>query len=422
MASLDHPNIIRLFETYEDELYLHLVLELCTGGDVCERIIERGNFNEKKAANLMKQLLNAVNYLHINNITHRDLKAENFLYVDNETDDLKICDFGMSIRNNRNKMKSIAGTPYYLAPEVFKGPYTKACDVWSLGVFMYFILTGRHPFKGTNLESIYEKSSQGIVSINQDNISALSPLGREFLRRMLEIKPSKRISLKEALSHPWVQGSSESITRIPEMVFKSLQKYKAKNKLWQEAIKIVVKTLSNTQINSLRQAFISLDTTNSGFITAIDLQESMKTHGFNLALEEIEGIIKNCSYIESGKINYTEFLVATLNKKALLNEEVMWEAFKIFDKKNQGKINVKELSLALKEAGCEFSNEEFQELIAEAKLDENSDIDFENFKIIMNCFEEEEEQLNMNRRASLMRRMSRDIRGALDFAKTNIKS
>lgn len=422
MTILDHPNIIRLFETYEDELYLHLVLELCTGGDVCERIIERGNFDERQAANLIKQLMNAVNYMHINNITHRDLKAENFLYVNKQSDDVKICDFGMSIRNTRNKMKSIAGTPYYLAPEVIKGPYTKACDVWSLGVFMYFIITGRHPFKGADLESIYEKSSKGIVSINQENITNLSQQGKDFLRRMLEIKPAKRISLKDALKHPWIQQAPESSTAVPEGVFKSLLEYKAKSKLWQEALKIVVKNLSNNQINSLRQAFISLDSSNSGFITASDLQESMKNYGFNLALEETEEIIKKCSYIESGKINYSEFLVATLNKKALMYEEIMWEAFKIFDKKNSGKINVKDLKLALKEAGCEFSEEEFQELIAEAKLDGNSDIDFNNFKVVMSCFEEEEEQLNMNRRTSLMRRMSRDIHGALEFSKLVVKS
>jgi calcium-dependent protein kinase len=420
MASVDHPNLIRLYETYEDELYLHLVIELCNGGDICERIIERGSFNEAQAKIIMKQLLSAVNYMHLNNITHRDLKAENFLYVDKDSNDVKICDFGMSIRNYRNKMKSIAGTPYYLAPEVFKGPYTKACDVWSLGVFMYFIITGKHPFKGSNLESIYEKSSKGIINLDFSQLSSISLEGQDFLKKLLEIKPNKRLTCKQSLEHQWFQ-STEVSNSIPESVFKSLLKYKAKNKLWQEAVKIVVKNLSNNQINSLRQAFITLDSSNSGFITAQDLQESMKTHGFNLALEETEGIIQNCSYIQSGKINYSEFLVATLNKKALMNEEIMWEAFKLFDKKKQGKINVQDLDAALKQAGCEFTGEEFQELIAEAKLDNNSDIDYSNFKVIMNCFEEEEENINQNRRVSLMRRMSRDIRGALDFGKLIVK-
>lgn len=420
MMIVDHPNIIRLYDTFEDELYLHLVMELCTGGDVCERILERGFFTEAQAAALMKILLGAVNYLHLNNITHRDLKPENFLYVDTNSDEVKICDFGMSVRNHRTRMKSIAGTPYYLAPEVLKGNYTKACDVWSLGVFMYFILTGKHPFKGQTMESIYDKASKGVPDIDLSKIDNASDAAKDLLRKMLTVQPTKRINLLEAINHKWLSTVQQQSTfKIPEGVFKSLSKYKAKNKLWQEAIKIVVKNLSNAQIKTLREAFISMDTTNSGFITAADLQKSMKTHGFNLAYEEIEHIIQNCSYIHAGKINYSDFLVASLNKKALRTEELMWEAFKIFDIKGQGKINLKEMEGALRLAGCEFTEEEFKELISEAQIDENCDIDFENFKVIMSCFEEEEESLsNRVRRMSLIRKITKDFKVNLDKART----
>lgn len=421
MQIVDHPNIIHLYETYEDELYLHLVLELCTGGDVCERIITKGSFCESQAAGLMKILLGAVNYLHLNNIIHRDLKPENFLYVDNETEYVKICDFGMSVRNNRNnRMKSIAGTPYYLAPEVLKGNYTKACDVWSLGVFMYFILIGKHPFRGKSLESIYEKAAKGINGIDLARVENISDLAKDLMEKMLTVQVNRRINLVEALSHPWLNsGLTESNFKIPDIVFKNLSKYKAKSKLWQEAIKIVVKNLSNSQIKTLREAFITMDTTNSGFITAADLEKSMKTHGFNLALEEIENIIQNCSYIHAGKINYSDFLVASLNKKALRNGELIWEAFNIFDKKGMGKINLKDLDGALKQAGCEFSEEEFKDLISEAKIDENSDINFENFKVIMACFEEEEESLCVRaRRMSLVKKMTKDFKNTIEKART----
>ena len=165
--------------------------------------------------------------------------------------------------------------------------------------------------------------------------------------------------------------------------------------------------------------FTSMDTSKSGFITAAELQLSMKNNGFNLASEEIENIIRNCSYIEDGKINYSDFLVAILSKKALMNEEVMWEAFKIFDTKNVGKINIADLKSALERAGCNFGQEEFDELIAEAQLDENSDIDFENFKIIMSCFEEEKEVLSdQTSGMSLVKKMTRDFKAQLLKAKT----
>ena len=420
LKEVDHPNIIKLYETYEDELYLHLVMELCTGGDVCDRLIKKTSFSEAEAANIMRQLMGAVNYLHLNNITHRDLKPENFLYLNENSDEVKICDFGMSIKSEgNNRMRSIAGTPYYLAPEVLRGSYTKACDVWSLGVFMYFILMGKHPFKGANLESIYQKSSKGTQVFKIGELDRISEEAKDLIKKMLTVQTAKRISMKDTLAHPWIANFEKKDNKISQDVFKSLCKYKAKSKLWQEAIRIVVKNLSNPQINILREAFISIDSTKSGFITAQELQDSMRNNGFNLASEEVEMIMRNCSYLESGKINYSDFLVATLSKKALMNEEVMWEAFKIFDSDNTGKINLKSLNSALNKAGCEFTQQEFDELIAEAQIDENSDIDYENFKIIMSCFEEESEILSVNtRRMSLARRMTRDFKVQMLRART----
>ena len=200
---VDHPNIIKLYETYEDELYLHLVMELCTGGDICDRIINAGSLSEAQAAHLMKQLFGAINYLHSCNITHRDLKPENFIYENDTSDEIKICDFGMSIKSDgKYKLRSIAGTPYYLAPEVLRGSYTKACDIWSLGVFMYFILLGKHPFKGTNLDSIYEKAAKGSSNVFRiEDTGKISDNAKDLIKKMLTVQANKRISIKDALAH-----------------------------------------------------------------------------------------------------------------------------------------------------------------------------------------------------------------------------
>lgn len=407
---VDHPNIIKLYETYEDQLYLHLVMELCTGGDVCERIIAKGYLSEQESASIMKQLFSAVNYLHLNNITHRDLKPENFLYESENSEMIKICDFGMSIKNDHNyKLKSLAGTPYYLAPEVLRGSYTKACDVWSLGVFMYFILIGRHPFKGGSLESIYQKAAKGNASIHLEKMERISEHAKDLISKMLNVNSNKRISLKEALHHKWFENYDQRKEKISATVLNSLQKYKAKNKLWQEAIKIAVKNISNSQINTLREAFIAIDTDKSGYITAKELQQAMKQNGFNLASEEIDRIIENCSYIENGRINFTDFLVATMDKKALMNEELMWEAFVYYDKGNSGLINTKDLKIALEKVGCEFNEGEFEEIVAVAGVGDESgvNIDYERFKAILNCFEEESESLTSEKK-TLIKRVTKD--------------
>ena len=230
MMIVDHPNIIKLYETYEDELYLHLVMELCKGGDICDRLIKIGSFSESEAAHIMKQLLRAVNYLHLKNINNRDLKPENFLYESETSDDIKICDFGMSIKTSA-RMKSLAGTPYYLAPEVIQGTYTKSCDVWSLGVFMHFILVGRHPFKGSDLDSIYEKATQGVQIPKFEQFTRISDNAKDLLKKMLHVQPSKRITINEAVNHPWFIHFEQKKEPIPAEVFNALCKYRAKSKL-----------------------------------------------------------------------------------------------------------------------------------------------------------------------------------------------
>ena len=171
LQSADHPNIIKLYETYEDEKYLHLVMELCTGGDLFDYVISKRHLCEEEVVNIMKKLLSAINYLHTLKICHRDLKPENFLFTTTEPNaELKISDFGLSSKfggQNGDMMYSMVGTPYYVAPEVIKGTYGKECDIWSLGVVMYFILSGTQPFKSSNIQNLFVKILSGLMTLQE---------------------------------------------------------------------------------------------------------------------------------------------------------------------------------------------------------------------------------------------------------------
>lgn len=150
----DHPNVIKLYEYFEDETNVYLVTELCTGGELFDRIIKEEFFSEQVAAKVFKQILQALNYCHSMNIVHRDLKPENFLFVSNDPNaDLKIIDFGLSKimeGGKLHRMKTRAGTPYYISPEVLAGNYDVSCDMWSAGCMMYILLCGYPPFYGDN--------------------------------------------------------------------------------------------------------------------------------------------------------------------------------------------------------------------------------------------------------------------------------
>jgi calcium-dependent protein kinase len=165
LTQVDHPNIIKFHETYIDYRYVHIVMELAEGGELFEKIVEMHKFNEYQGASLMRKILSAVKHLHEHGICHRDLKPENFLFSDNSAaSEIKLIDFGLSKRfgaiqeaDPNEKMHTIVGTPYYVAPEVLRGNYDFSCDVWSLGVILYIMLCGYPPFEGDNNKEIFKR-------------------------------------------------------------------------------------------------------------------------------------------------------------------------------------------------------------------------------------------------------------------------
>jgi calcium-dependent protein kinase len=291
LRMVDHPNVVKFYDSYEDSKYLHLVMELCAGGDVLERLITHGSFCEAQVADILRSLLLAVTHLHELDIVHRDLKPENFLYAsDSETAEIKIIEFGMSNRLDRTQLHSMVGTPYYLAPEMLKGSYGKPCDVWALGVVMYLFLSGRQPFSGTNVREVFDRIKEADFEFESQKWAGISSEAKDLIRLMLTSNPHHRITAKAALSHPWfkVQGNTE----IPSRVLQALKHYRAPRKLQQEAMRVVVKYLSAEAISELKSAFMDLDHNKTGFITALDLQSAMSRGGFNLATEEINSISK----------------------------------------------------------------------------------------------------------------------------------
>jgi calcium-dependent protein kinase len=164
MIKMDHPNIIKLYEVFEDNRYIHLIMEMCTGGELFDRILERITkkklYTEREAASIFKQVMSAICYCHGQNICHRDLKPENLLLNTPEEDaSIKVIDFGLSkiFSDQNHKMTTKVGTAYYVSPEVLAGDYDEKCDVWSAGVILYILLTGEPPFNGPNDNDIYKK-------------------------------------------------------------------------------------------------------------------------------------------------------------------------------------------------------------------------------------------------------------------------
>ncbi|XP_075061793.1 calcium/calmodulin-dependent protein kinase type IV-like [Mixophyes fleayi] len=242
LLRLSHPNIIKLKDIFETPSDIVLILELVTGGELFDRIVERGYYSERDAACVVQQILEAVAYLHANGVVHRDLKPENLLYADMSPNSLlKIADFGLSkIVDDQVAMKTVCGTPGYCAPEILHGsPYGPEVDLWSVGVITYILLCGFEPFFDARGDQyMYSR----ILNCDFEFISPwwdeISLNAKDLIKKLIVLDPKKRLTVSQALQHPWVTGRAAKISHM-DRTQKKLQEFNAKRKL-KAAMKAVV--------------------------------------------------------------------------------------------------------------------------------------------------------------------------------------
>jgi serine/threonine protein kinase len=225
----NHPNILKLHEVFETKKHLYLVLELVMGGELFDQIVARGEYSEKDASNIVRQIISAVAHLHANGIAHRDLKPQNLLCAGPEGDDIRVADFGLSKMFGEGEyLETCCGSPEYVAPEVLEcKPYDKACDLWSVGVIVYVLLTGCFPFWDKNNAVLYEKIRN--VDYGWPDGLEISPEAKHLIQHLLEKDPQKRYTAEQALAHPWVAGTGVSkLKRLKSSIGGTLEKRKSK--------------------------------------------------------------------------------------------------------------------------------------------------------------------------------------------------
>ncbi|KAG8373169.1 hypothetical protein BUALT_Bualt12G0143100 [Buddleja alternifolia] len=205
-----HTNVLAIFDVYEDDEFVHIVMEYCGDGDLYERITSRSVFSESEALRVMVPLMQAISHCHHNGVAHRDIKPDNILF--NNYNELKLADFGSAeFFHNGELMSGIVGTPYYVAPEVVAGrDYNEKVDVWSAGVILYIMLAGIPPFYGESANEIFEAVLRGNLRFPRSVFSSVSSEAKDLLRRMLSKDVLRRFSADQVLRHPWMTSGGDS--------------------------------------------------------------------------------------------------------------------------------------------------------------------------------------------------------------------
>ncbi|CAN1316984.1 Calcium-dependent protein kinase SK5 [Linum perenne] len=387
----EHPNVVRIRGAYEDPLSVHLVMELCEGGELFDRIVKKGHFSEREAAKLIKVIVGVVESCHSLGVMHRDLKPENFLFdTDSEDAALKATDFGLSVFYQPGEIFSdVVGSPYYVAPEVLRKYYGPESDVWSAGIILYILLSGVPPFwAGLILRppetevGIFRQILQAKLDFASEPWPSISESAKDLLTKMLERNPRKRLTAHGVLCHPWILDDTMAPDKpLDSAVLSRLKQFSAMNKLKKMALRVIAERLSEEEIGGLKELFKMIDTDNSGTITFEELKDGLKRVGSELMESEIMDLMNAADIDNSGSIDYGEFLAATVHLNKLEREENLVSAFSFFDKDGSGYITIDELQQACKEFG--LSELHLDDMIKEIDQDNDGQIDYGEFAAMM---------------------------------------
>ncbi len=380
LKKLDHPNIMKIYECFVDEHNFYIISDFCDQGDLLGKLEKLGKMNEIVVKFLMEQVLNAVAYLHSKKVLHGDIKLENILlytatsqnkgrrftsinidineikelrrelnknetlskrsrnYVNDMLNyEIKLIDFGCSkyfVKKNKHRsLSGVIGSPLYCSPEVVDDLYDELSDEWSCGVLMYILLSGEAPFKGTSEEELFKEIKKCKYSFDLVEFNEVSSACKDLIRKLMEPKKSKRIKAHEALKHPFFtqlfNPIKSTIQKQDLNILRNLIRYKQPTSKFHESMYAFIcnNYIDIDEEKHLRAVFRSIDRSDKNNLSKEDLRESFKEIKVNLSDEELNIIFKKIDSDQNHSIQYQEFLRAACDKKTLLSQENLKNAF-----------------------------------------------------------------------------------------------
>lgn len=401
MRQLDHPNVLRLREVFFGRRKIYLIMDLCTGGELFELVntsIEHRS--EQYATRFMGEMFSAVQYLHDNGVVHRDLKLENWLFEHRAGSHLKLIDFGLARHFlGYERIHGAVGSMYYVAPEVLRGSYDARCDLWSLGVIAYMLVSGAPPFWGKDDRDIRRNILAGRWEFPPQFFAGVSPMAKDFIARLLSHDPDMRMSASEALSHSWLSANltSKDLHMLPrwqcDELLGTLRGFAQTSPLQKVVLAVAAFHLTPPQVANMRELFALIDVDRSGTISFAELaravrslssvsksedplcmEHSQKHNGMDET--QLQELFNALDISRSSQINFTEFLAATLWQRIQLDEKHVRHVFNTLDINGDGRLDAVSIKSLV---GIDYDDEEVDQLIAEADSNGDGYLDYNDF-------------------------------------------
>ncbi|KAI8532860.1 hypothetical protein RHMOL_Rhmol11G0247500 [Rhododendron molle] len=354
-ALAGHKNLVQFYDAFEDHDNVYIAMELCEGGELLDRILSRGGkYSEDEAKAVMVQILNFVTFCHLQGVVHRDLKPENFLFTSkDEHSQLKAIDFGLSdfVRPDE-RLNDIVGSAYYVAPEVLHRSYSTEADVWSIGVIAYILLCGSRPFWARTESGIFRAVLKADPSFEESPWPSLSSEAKDFVKRLLNKDPRKRMSAAQALSHPWIRNCNDVKVPLDIHVFRTMKAYMRSSSLRKAALRALSKTLTGDELFYLKEQFALLEPNKNGSITLDSVKTALMKNATDAMKDSrIPDFLSSLNALQYRRMDFEEFCAAALSVYQLEALD-RWEqharsAYEIFDKGGNRAIVIEELASEL---------------------------------------------------------------------------
>ncbi|XP_034709574.1 CDPK-related kinase 3 isoform X1 [Vitis riparia] len=349
-----HAHLVKFYDACEDANNVYIIMELCEGGELLDRILSRGGrYTEEDAKAIVVQILSVVAFCHLQGVVHRDLKPENFLFTSRSEDaDMKLIDFGLSdfIRPDE-RLNDIVGSAYYVAPEVLHRSYYLEADIWSVGVITYILLCGSRPFWARTESGIFRAVLRADPNFDDLPWPTVSAEAKDFVKRLLNKDYRKRMTAVQALTHPWLRDGSHPIP-LDILIYKLVKSYLHATPFKRAALKALSKALTEDELVYLRSQFKLLEPGRDGSVSLDSFKMALARNATDAMKESrVPDILNALEPLCYRRMDFEEFCAAAISTHQLEAlegwEQIASTAFEIFEQEGNRVISVEELAREL---------------------------------------------------------------------------